>query len=155
MNNQISPELSRPLKWFYFLVLFALVFSGFGQMPIFKRYYLADIPGLAWTADFYITLYIHYVAAALFIGLSVYYLITRVFTGVLRSSMDRKYWWRGGIFLWMIFTGAILVTRNLPVVLPGGLIFFATLAHVAGTMLFLIMAATYFRMSRKPARERS
>ena len=86
----------------------------FRQMPIFKRYYLADIPGLAWTADFYITLYIHYVAAALFIGLSVYYLITRVFTGVLRSSMDRKYWWRGGIFLWMIFTGAILVTRNLP-----------------------------------------
>jgi hypothetical protein len=155
MSNQISPELSRPLKWFYILVLFALVFSGFGQMPIFKRYYLADIPGLAWTADFYITLYIHYVAAALFIGLSAYYLITRVFTGVLRPSMDRRDWWRAGIFGWMIFTGAILVIRNLPVVLPGGVIFFATLAHVAGTMLFLIMAATYFRMGRRPARERN
>jgi hypothetical protein len=155
MSNQISPGLSRPLKWFYFLVLFALVFSGFGQMPIFKRYYLADIPGLAWTADFYITLYIHYVAAALFVGLSAYYLITRVFTGVLRPSLDRRAMWRGGIFIWMIFTGAILVARNLPVVLPGGLIIFATLAHVTGTMLFLILAATYFRMSRKPARERS
>ena len=155
MKNKLSPTLSRPMKWLYGILIFALAFSGFGQMPIFKRYYLADIPGLAWTADFHITLIIHYVAAALWIGLVVYYLFSRRLGGVSWLSFDRQSWVRAGIIAWMIFTGAILVARNLPVVLPGGLVIFATLSHVTGTMLFLIMMATYFRMSRKPAIERS
>lgn len=155
MKNKISPALSRPMKWLFGLVIFALVFSGFGQMPIFKRYYLADIPGLAWTADFYITLVIHYMAASLLVGLIAYYLFSRRLGGVSWLSFDKRAWFRAGILAWMIITGAILVARNLPVVLPGGLITFATLSHVAGTMLLLIMTATYFWMSRKPARERS
>ena len=42
----------------------ALAISGVAQMPIFKRYYIADVPGLGWTADYYFTHKMHYVAAA-------------------------------------------------------------------------------------------
>jgi len=42
----------------------ALAISGVAQMPIFKRYYIADIPGLGWTADYFFTHKMHYVAAA-------------------------------------------------------------------------------------------
>ena len=48
------------LKYSYVAILSFLTLSGFGQMPIFKRYYIADIPGLGWLAKFYITHYIHY-----------------------------------------------------------------------------------------------
>ena len=39
---------SLPGRWFYLISVFFLALSGFGQMPIFKRYYIADIPGLGW-----------------------------------------------------------------------------------------------------------
>jgi hypothetical protein len=48
----------------YRLAVAALAVSGIAQMPIFKRYYIADIPGLGWTADYFFTHRLHYAAAA-------------------------------------------------------------------------------------------
>jgi hypothetical protein len=70
-----SRFLSRWPRVFYGLCVAALAFSGVAQMPIFKRYYLADIPGLGWLADFYFTHVMHYVAATAFL-VFVAYLIT-------------------------------------------------------------------------------
>jgi len=61
------------LRWLAILTLIAMVVTGFGQMPIFKRYYIADIPGLGWTADYYITHNIHYVGAVILLALSAYF----------------------------------------------------------------------------------
>jgi cytochrome b subunit of formate dehydrogenase len=59
----------------------ALIISGFGQMPMYKRYYIADLPGLGWSADYSITLLVHYLAAmVLFFAVTfhlVYHLITK------------------------------------------------------------------------------
>ena len=57
------------LKTIYLLALTIMAITGFGQMPIFKRYYMADIPGFGWTADYYFTHYIHYMVAIFLIGL--------------------------------------------------------------------------------------
>src|SRR5210317_38865 len=67
--------MSLPGRWFYLITVIFLVLSGFGQMPIFKRYYIADIPGLGWLAEFFITHYIHYLAAILFLALTAYTII--------------------------------------------------------------------------------
>ena len=61
-------------RYLYMFTVFFLVLSGFGQMPIFKRYYIADIPGLGWLAKFYITHYIHYLGAILLLGVCAYYI---------------------------------------------------------------------------------
>ena len=61
--------------YFYNTVIFFLILTGFGQMPIFKRYYIADIPGLGWLAQFYVTFLIHYIAATLLI-VFIFYLLT-------------------------------------------------------------------------------
>ena len=53
----------RIIHWLIALSCFILVFSGFGQMPIYKRYMLTDLAGFTWTADYFITLKMHYVAA--------------------------------------------------------------------------------------------
>jgi len=150
-----SPQttaLGRPIKWFYLLALFTLVFSGFGQMPIFKRYYLADLPGLAWTADYYVTLVIHYLAAALLLGLIAYYLVFQALRRKLWPPRDGPAWVRAFLLLVMIASGSILTARNLSWVhLPPRLIVAATLTHVATTMVFLLAAATYFRFGRRKA----
>jgi Ni,Fe-hydrogenase I cytochrome b subunit len=36
----------RIIHWLIALSCFVLVFSGFGQMPVYKRYMITDLPGL-------------------------------------------------------------------------------------------------------------
>lgn len=52
-----------------------LLFSGFGQMPMYKRYNVVKIPGLAWSSNYEITLLIHYISAALFTAAVLFHLI--------------------------------------------------------------------------------
>jgi len=70
------------VHWVVALSTFALIFSGFGQMPLYKRYMLDLVPGLSWTSDFSVTLMIHYWAAALLMGAVAYHL---VFHGIRRE----------------------------------------------------------------------
>lgn len=52
-----------------------LLFSGFGQMPMYKRYNVVKIPGLAWSSNYEITLLLHYIAAAVFTATVVFHLL--------------------------------------------------------------------------------
>lgn len=56
----------RLTHWTIALSGIVLLFSGFGQMPMYKRYNVVKIPGLAWSANYDITLLMHYISAALF-----------------------------------------------------------------------------------------
>lgn len=58
-----QPLVNRLVHWSVALSIVALFLSGFGQMPLYKRYMVADLPGLGWTADYGATLLIHYLAA--------------------------------------------------------------------------------------------
>lgn len=53
-----------------------LLFSGFGQLPMYKRYNVIKIPGLEWSANFEITYVMHLIAA---IGFGVGVLFHMVF----------------------------------------------------------------------------
>jgi len=68
MMNKISrhPITVRLTHWAVALSGFALLFSGFGELPMYKRYKLASLPGMGWAADFTINLKIHYLAAFIF-----------------------------------------------------------------------------------------
>lgn len=58
MNKRTATLLFRVL-------VAALLFTGFAQMPIFARYYLADVPGFGWTADYHLNHILHYSLAIL------------------------------------------------------------------------------------------
>lgn len=60
--------------WFSAMSIFVLLFTGFGQMPIYKRYFVDQIPHLGWSSNFQTTLSIHYMAAIVLIFISFYYL---------------------------------------------------------------------------------
>jgi formate dehydrogenase gamma subunit len=53
--------------------IFALFFTGLGQMPVYKRYMLTEVPGFAWTGDYTITLWWHYFFGVILIAVGVYH----------------------------------------------------------------------------------
>jgi len=141
---------NKNVYYIYLLTMFFITLSGFGQMPIFKRYYIADIPGMGWLAMFYITHYIHYICAALIIGITSYtaadYLLLAkknlklTFTGYLRAALIAG----------LITTGILLVIRNFEgYIFSHNLIIFLDLIHLALVMLLLITSLYCLIAKRK------
>ncbi|HQA50945.1 MAG TPA: cytochrome b/b6 domain-containing protein [Syntrophomonadaceae bacterium] len=67
-------RIIRFVHWTTALSIFILIFTGIGQMPVYKRYNVDQVPGLGWSSDFLITVNIHYIAAAVLVFVSMYYL---------------------------------------------------------------------------------
>ena len=61
--------------WVLALSGLLLIFSGFGELPMYKRFMVTQIPGLGWAGDFYINLYIHYLAGIVFVSVMVFHAI--------------------------------------------------------------------------------
>jgi formate dehydrogenase gamma subunit len=78
-----QPAINRLVHWLVALSTFSLFFSGFGQMPLYKRYMLSDLPGLAWTADYGVTLLLHYLGAGVLMFALSFHL---VYHGLLRRA---------------------------------------------------------------------
>lgn len=102
MNSRLQTLLFR-------LVVISLLFTGFAQMPIFARYYLADVPGFAWTADYYLNHVLHY-------GLAV---ILLTVLGWRLPLALRGRWTTGGMLMALCWTGIavtglIRVMKNQP-----------------------------------------
>jgi len=68
-----SVELAE--HWLLALSGFLLIFSGFGELPMYKRYMVTQIPGLSWAGDFFIQLKIHYLAGIVFVSVMVFHAI--------------------------------------------------------------------------------
>lgn len=65
----------RMTHWLIALSGILLLFSGFGQMPMYKRYNIIKIPGLGWSDNFEITLFLHYIGAAVFTAAIAFHLV--------------------------------------------------------------------------------
>lgn len=112
--------------------MFFLALSGVGHMPIFKRYYIADIPGLGWLADFQVTLALHYLTAALFLAMAAWLATTRLL-GKKGGNLSRIARVKIGIYLTLIASGGFLVIKNLKgVYVPAAAITATDLAHLTG-----------------------
>ena len=134
----------RWLKRFYILLFTVMAFTGFGQMPIFKRYYISDIPGLAWSADFYVTHYIHYLGAVVLLGLLAYWIIDFFVKGRSEFRLTASAYVRIALLAGIVITGIFRVFKNLPdVVFSPGFTMFIDISHL-GFMMFYLMAALVF-----------
>jgi len=137
------------VRYLYLVTVFFITLSGFGQMPIFKRYYIADIPGLGWLAMFYVTHYVHYICAALLIGFSAYIMTGYITAGRKNSKLTVTGYLRGVLIIGLIATGILLVIRNFEgYIFSHNLIIFLDLSHLALVMLFL-MSSLYCLVFRK------
>ena len=65
----------RLTHWLVAISSFVLLFSGLGQLPMYKRYKLVELPGMAWASNYEITLVMHLIAAAVFSGAIIFHLV--------------------------------------------------------------------------------
>jgi hypothetical protein len=126
-----SKTPNRTVGYVYLITVFFLTLTGFGQMPIFKRYYIADIPGFGWLAQFYVTHYIHYLGAILILALVTYMIIDYLILQKKRIRLTASGYLRGIILAGILVSGLLLVIRNLAGsrFVPGFIIFL-DIAHL-------------------------
>jgi len=129
------PTFLRPA---YLAVAGLLTLTGFAQMPIFKRYYIADIPGLGWLAAYFVTHWLHYAGAAMLLGLLGY--------AVADASIHRRWplkaggngWTQTALLLGLAVTGALRVIKNYEgYTLSEGWIVYLDIAHLTLAMALL------------------
>lgn len=140
--QEVNTDKARAAHWtasLYVLTLFVMALTGFGQMPIYNRYYLSDIPGLGWLADFYITRNIHYLGAVLLLGLLFYGLFDFLLLRKRRLRLSKSGLLRAALLAGIVGSGALIVVKNFPRVFFSdhfiiGLDFF----HIAVVMVFLL-----------------
>ena len=126
-------------KWLYFIAAGTAVFTGMGQMPIMKRYYISDLPLLGWSQDFYITSDLHYLAAALLLGLLAWRLsLSRRVVDTSWSWGPRSPW--GWTLLTLLFiSGVFKVARNAGVFLDPFVIMILDFVHLGSGMAFMLI----------------
>lgn len=148
----------------YGLILFLITLSGFAQMPVFARYYISDIPGLGWLAEFYVTHAIHYIMAALLLVLGGYAVMDVVLgrkaspvrqysaqlQRVYKGSLSATGWVKVLSLAGLMVTGSVMVLKNLSgVYFPHVLIIFLDLLHLVLCMI-LLGATLYAGIRKRP-----
>jgi len=134
MTERRPALLTPPARLVMGALLFLLALTGFAQMPIMKRYYIADLPGLGWLADFFTTSRLHYAAAAAFLFLCGLLAARRLAAPHLTSftSLPR---YRLGLYLLVIVSGlAHAVNNTTSWAFSPALAQTTVLAHLAGVM---------------------
>ncbi len=133
--------ISRPVRWLYLTTTFLLVLTGFGQMPIFKRYYIADIPGLGWLAEFFVTHYIHYLGAIVLLALAAYIVADYFILKRNSRCMTAAGNIRIALLVGILMSGGLLVIRNLTGTrLSAEFIIFLDITHLGLVMVFLFVS---------------
>lgn len=147
----MSTKFSPFLKILYGAAVVTALFTGFGNMPLYGRYYVADLPGLGWSGDFFLNVNVHILAGSVLLAVAVYaltasLLIRRPPAG--RLSFSGKT--RGLLLALTLATGVIMVLKNLPSVhLPMTALIAFNFLHMGAAVLFMLTAliALIFRLS--------
>ena len=147
---QARPDSKTALWYLYLASLIMLAFTGFGQMPLYKRYYIADIPGMAWSADFYITHLVHYVFSIILFGIVSYAVFNHLLIDKKRSALTTSGYVRAVIIAGLLVSGLLLVTYNfagvsLPIWAAAALLF----THM-GFAMALIVTGLIALIGQKP-----
>ena len=135
-------------QYIYGITLFFITLSGFAQMPIFKRYYIADIPGLGWLAQFYVTHIMHYIAAIVLIALVTYILIDFIFNRSRLIKITGIGYFGILVLAGLIVTGILMVVKNLSNIYFGHItVIVLDLTHLSLCMMLLFVS--FYSVIRK------
>lgn len=131
--------MEKILYRIYGLALVVTIFTGFGNMPLWKRYYIADIPGMAWAGHFFRNVQVHYITGAMLLALAAYFIVAYFMmmrgrgiilgkTGVIRAVL----------LGFALLTGLVMAVKNLPGIdFPMGLLIAMNFSHMGSAMLLL------------------
>lgn len=75
VRRQRHSVLVRICHWLLALSGLMLCFTGIGTMPLYPRFFINEIPGMAWSADMLLQLKLHYLLAGLFSAVACFHLL--------------------------------------------------------------------------------
>lgn len=156
-SSAVQPDTFEKtfLKALYLFLLFVMGLSGFAQMPIFKRYYIADIPGFHWLAQFYVTHTIHYLGAIVLLAVMTYCIV--IYLGLLRRrfALTAFACLRVGLLAAITVTGVFRVIKNLPdVVFSPGFTMAIDISHLGFMLILMAVGITAMITKRRWLREK-
>ncbi|KIX15265.1 hypothetical protein [Dethiosulfatarculus sandiegensis] len=140
----------KALSWAYGLAVFLALFSGFGQMPILKRYYFSDLPLMGWSQDFYILSDLHYLAAVVLLFLLAWRVsLAAKVRATFKWGPKTKFGW----FLLLVLTisGACKAIVNTGAYIPPNILVILDFCHLGSAMVFMISGLAALIMGRKAA----
>lgn len=149
MRKETEFAGSPILKGAYVFVLVVMAITGFSQMPIFKRYYIADIPGLGWSADYYFTHTLHYLGAIALMGLLAYFMTDYVLRNKNTYRLTAAAYVRIFFMAGLVGTGILRVLKNLPdITFSPELTLIIDLGHLGFMISFVIVALAFLIFKR-------
>lgn len=74
-TRQRHSLLVRICHWLLATSGLLLCFTGIGTMPLYPRFFINEIPGMAWSADMLLQLQLHYLLAAIFFTVGCFHLV--------------------------------------------------------------------------------
>jgi heme A synthase len=138
------------LKWAFPAALGISIFTGFGNMPLWGRYFVSDIPGLGWSADFFINIYVHYLSGGVLLALSTYYIIHYNQRRSRDARLSRAGVLRVVAFGMVLVSGALSALKNLPAInLPLAGLMAVVFFHLGAVMVYILISLAC-RILRKP-----
>lgn len=130
-------------------LVFVLALTGFGQLPIYNRYYLSDLPGFGWLADFWATRFVHYAAAALFLGLLAHRAALHLLSSRRQRRLTRSGALRARLLAVLVLSGGLIVVKNFPgVFFPDAAVIAIDLVHLGTATAFLLAQLIAFTTRR-------
>ncbi len=124
----------RLVHWITAFSIFLLFFTGFGQMPVYKRYLVDQMPGLGWSSNYLITLNIHYYAAMVLIFISFYYLFYLFLTKE-RDVLPRKGDFKESLLIFLSMAGLAEEPENGKYLAEQRMAFAVTAFTIAGLII--------------------
>jgi len=146
MADTLFPRWQKRLL---LLAALGLALTGMGQMPIFSRYYIADLPGLHWLGDFQITAALHLALAAMLLFVLAAFAASWIKAGGARPRLTPAGWQRVVLYGALGVSGVVRVLQNGSAPLVGPM----HVRYLDWTHLGLAMGLLVFAIwkGRKPA----
>ncbi len=139
------------VRWLYGIATGLAIFTGMAQLPIMKRYYVADIPGMHWAADFFITSELHYYSAILLLLVLGWRLGLDLREKGITWSWGPRSAWGWFLLVVLVITGVAKALRNCCVYLDPTTMMLLDFSHLGSAMVFMISGLVSLIAGRKRA----
>ncbi len=106
-----------------------------------RRYYVNEVPGLGWTANFYTSLEIHYYSAMVLLFVLFYFGTGYFFSKAWKGRLSRSGVVRAALLAAVLVSGLFLLLDNLPgISFSQNFLIVTDLINIGAVMVFLIYA---------------
>ncbi len=146
----LNDRFDAGLKWAYRVAIAVALFTGIGNMPMWGRFFVADIPGFGWSGDFFVNIYVHYLAGALLLAISAYHIVVYRQRSDRRKTLSPSGAVRVALLGLVLVSGLLSAIKNLAFIdLPMTGLMLLVFLHLAGMMAFVFFALVFW-LRKKP-----